>query len=67
MKVDKFCISNDKQLICTKKEGKKDTVYTCMYKLARKLSHMNHGTDSLYQAVHGMIVFDILYMFGKIE
>lgn len=51
-----------------KKRGeKRHCVYTCMYKLARKLSHMNHGTDSLYQAVHGMIVFDILYMFGKIE
>lgn len=49
-----------------KKRGKK-TLCIYMHVQIKKLSRMNHGTDSLYQAVHAMIVFDILYMSGKIE
>lgn len=49
MKVDKFCISNDKQL----EKRKKDTVYiiyiyniyTYIHVQIKKLGHINHGRD----------------------
>lgn len=50
-----------------KEEGKRHCVYTYMYKLKSQVINMNHGTDSLYNAVGGMIVFDVLYMSDKID
>lgn len=44
MKVDKFCISNDKQL----EKRKKDTVYIIYIRIhvqIKKLGHINHGRD----------------------